>query len=563
MTAVTARLFARLRPPAGSPVRVRSAGRAVLGVWAALTLVSVWFLWHYRGTVPTGDEWWDVPAAIGSRSLTWDYLWSAANDHRFPLPRLVYAATVRATGGEFRAISVLNGVLLSAAAGAVLLALRARRGGESRLSDVAVPLLLTNLGMWEPLLWNAVLNHVLASALAVLLLVVLSRPGEPTDRRVAVAGLLGLGMIGSGGTGVAYIPGLILWLAWVAVAHRRWTAAVAGAVLAAALVTYFTPDGSPTPRPVRGVPAEQVVRVALQFAAVGLGPVAFRWTPLDPGRWPLLGAAVAGLAVMTAVAVMRNRGRLGGQWAGLLAFAVGVAALAVGLGTARGDDSPTPGYGPRYTTLAAPGLCGIYLAATAVGGRFGRGVTLPLAVAAVVVWGPSFIAARPGAADQKRWLGVMADDVARGMPADFVADRYAAVAGGYADYLADRMADLRAAGVRPFDRLVPARPLAGTPLPVAPVPDDGGIVLPLGEPRAVTGVRVTYTLRGPVRAARVLVGWRAEPDAPFAGRTTAWHSLVAGDRRTTLVWIDDALRDLRLPVPAGCELTVHAVEAVR
>lgn len=39
------------------------ATETAAAVWATLTAVAVRFAWHYPGTVPSGDEWRDVPVA--------------------------------------------------------------------------------------------------------------------------------------------------------------------------------------------------------------------------------------------------------------------------------------------------------------------------------------------------------------------------------------------------------------------------------------------------------------------------------------------------------------------
>ena len=536
-------------------------GTVVAVGWALLTTAAVWFAWHFRGTVPSGDEWWDVPVAVGEFPLTLNYLWGATNDHRCPLSRLLYAGIMRATGYEVRAIAVTNVVLLSAAAAAIVLAFRNRRG-RSSIADLAAPLVLLNVGMWEPYLWNAQFHLALGTTLAVVVLLVTTGcDSSPRTRTLLAVTALGVGLVGCGGAGLPYVPAIAGWIAWVGfTAWRTDTCATAALAVGLALAlgglvaAYFIPDGSVPPNPSRGLSPGRIAQVALQFVAVGFGPVGFRWMPGDPAAWPLLGAVTASIIAAVAASIAWNYRRIGtAPVAGLLCVLAGFAALAVGLAASRGGDSPAPGYGPRYTVLAAVGLCWLTFAAATLGGRGGRTVGWVVAVFAAAVWVPSFAAARVGALDQKRWLNELAADVRAGVPVDFVADRYSATAGGFTQYFADRMLGLRAAGAKPFDRLKSPQSFAEIPVnTVAIRAVDGGIEVDLGGRRPAKGLKVRYSFRDARTVTRVLVSWESD------GRVSRWHSFRAGDDNTALIWVDAEVRRVRFHVTLGSELTVHS-----
>jgi hypothetical protein len=526
--------------------------------WALLSVAAVWFAWHFRGPVPSGDEWWDVPVADGEFPLTLGYLWGATNDHRCPLSRLLYYAIHWATGFEVRAIAVANVLLLSGAAAALMLTLRARRGWSSPV-DLAAPFALLNVGMWEPFLWNAQFHLALGTTLALVVLVVTTGCDSPPSRRTlgVVAGL-GVLLVGCGGAGLPYVPAVAGWLGWAGFfswrAGRRGVAALAvvlAAGLAGLVAAYFVPDGSVPPNPSRGLAPSRILQVALQFVAVGFGPVGFRWLPGDPAAYPILGAITSVAITAVAAAGLWNHKRIGvAPVAGLLCVLAGFAAIALGLAASRGGDSPAPGYGPRYTVLAVVGVCWLSFAAATLGGRWGRIVGWAVAAFAAAVWTPSFVAARVGALDQKRWLNEMAADVRAGMPVDFVADKYSATAGGFTEYFADRMLGLRAAGVKPFDRLKSPRTFAEVPVnAAATTAANGWTECDLGGARPVKGLRVRYSFRDTRTVSRVMVECGA----------ARWHSFRAGADNTALIWVDGEADLVRFYPPPGSALEVRGV----
>ncbi|HEX3151999.1 MAG TPA: hypothetical protein VHR66_28255, partial [Gemmataceae bacterium] len=101
------------------------------------------------------------------------WLWELHNEHRFPLPRLIYLGLFRLTGDLRTGCYVsLLGISL-VAAGLMRLARRIR--GQASLADAVFPLLLMHVGQDENLYMGYQLAFMLTAALAAGLLAVIVR----------------------------------------------------------------------------------------------------------------------------------------------------------------------------------------------------------------------------------------------------------------------------------------------------------------------------------------------------------------------------------------------------
>ena len=212
------------------------------------------------------------------------WLWSQNNEHRLPLPRLIYWILLEITG-DFRSGMVLNVVLLSLLAIAMAGAARAMRGGRSSYADVIFPIVLLHLGNWANLMWGWQLQFVCSTALAGLLLaVVVAKPGpvEPRAGLVAAACLVLLPL--SGANGLIVAAPMALWLAAHGVVHfrnpgdgtsrRLGIALLVAAGLSLTLIGVYFIGYAPQP----GSPARpnlgQFISTAAMFVAYAFGPAA-------------------------------------------------------------------------------------------------------------------------------------------------------------------------------------------------------------------------------------------------------------------------------------------------
>ena len=168
-----------LRWPRAPDARVRVL---VWAVWLA-TFVSALVLVVANGRdVPVHEDWTVAPAMTGHQDNFLGWLWSQNNEHRVPVPRLVYLGLLK-LWPDFRVGMVFNVVLLAAIAAAFIIFLHRVRG-RSRWTDAFFPIVFLNLGNWENMGWGWQLQFVVATALVCGLLMGIasrasSRPGGP------------------------------------------------------------------------------------------------------------------------------------------------------------------------------------------------------------------------------------------------------------------------------------------------------------------------------------------------------------------------------------------------
>ena len=78
--------------------------------------VALWLAWRYALPLPYWDEWLWVPFATGDRPVTLEWLWEPYNEHRLPLPKLIYLAWAALTGMNARVLAILNTLAFGAIA---------------------------------------------------------------------------------------------------------------------------------------------------------------------------------------------------------------------------------------------------------------------------------------------------------------------------------------------------------------------------------------------------------------------------------------------------------------
>lgn len=363
-------------PPTHTPDS-RRRFRAVLGVALAFVpwLFVVHAVWRFGFFYPTGDDWRFVPflEQLAAGDLQLAEVWALNEGHRMPLLRLVLLGLATATRWDLRAPIALSLVLATAAA--LLFGLRAARAFDAagaRGGWLLLPLfslLFFNLNHW--LNWMSG-NQVWAFMIVFFAAAVLSLLTSP-DRgysHVAGAALLALAASLTSAPGLALWPmGLALLLAPARDAERLgmrgrfaviWAAggAVAGFVYLASIRSGASGAVSP------------VVWAKTFVQLIGAAPLVFR--PQFAMLAGLLGLAGAAFLFARASAFQGPRRTASLPFAGLVVFALGVAAL-----VAHGRGAwPGSAFAPRYmtfTNLFWVGLAGLALLwAAPEGGHKGR-----------------------------------------------------------------------------------------------------------------------------------------------------------------------------------------------
>lgn len=305
--------------------------------------------------------------------LSWTSLWSPHNEHRIPLPRLVWYVLYRSTG-DLRPGLALQLATLAVVAFSMIALARCLRGG-ARLADAAFPLLWLNAGNAFNLLSGFQFALTLPTALACAVLVAAAAsPGRLHTRRALLAGLALAGLPLCGGVGMTQVPALAAWAAWSGWRSRRSAnpavraggrVLLASVLLCAALAAVhlwsyrfgFRPSGRP---PLPFSPA-----MAAALIPVGFGPAA---QDLEPASTVLaLGLLVATVALLGRA--FRRTARERARALGLLASIAATIGLALAIATRRSELDWQSGLPAQYVTLTTPLLCAAFYAWELYGAR--------------------------------------------------------------------------------------------------------------------------------------------------------------------------------------------------
>lgn len=342
-----------------------------------IVLFSVWFVMFAQGlvyvsryalTVPYVDEWEFIPVLFGERPAV-PWLWELHNEHRFPLPRILYLGLFWLTQ-DLRAGCVVNLLSISlCAAGLIWLARRVR--GRSSLTDAIFPLMLMHAGQGENLYMGYQMCFMLVTVLACGLLAVIVKTclGACCQVRSAViATALGWLLLTCGAAGLCYGVAASAWVCLLAIAGQMklWQRAMfllSTAITPIYIVQYFQEYHRPSHHPASAGLVESG-RIALEAQAMALGPAAF-------GLWPAIGVGILVAGFWIGVLLWRraiqkpiNVGSIG-----LLLFIAAGGAVAFGIGWGRSGFFRDMGFAWRYCWITFPPIAAAYFTWLLRGGR--------------------------------------------------------------------------------------------------------------------------------------------------------------------------------------------------
>jgi hypothetical protein len=363
----------------------------VYGAWAVMVLQALVFVARYPHAGPIIDEWEFIPALLGEEPF-WPWVWTLHNEHRFPLPRLLYYPLFQLTG-DFRAGCYVT--LAGVAAVALLLIATARRvRGRLHYADAFFPLSLLHVGHWENFRMGYQIVFMMNLAFAAILLrVIVLTNRENLLRRGLEAGLTTLLLLGCGAGGLAFGPFVAVWL--LALAHWFWHARpprrsrVLWLLLLAAAVPvyvwlylqgYHRPAHHADPVKIWGSTSEaawQALRSALQALTMAIGPAAIGLWPVSAVLLFLILFEMALFLVRLLATNVAERPRV----LGLLLYLGAVAFMGFGIGWGRcvfveRDGSPGfMGLSSRYGWITWPWLGAAYFLGLLYGGRRARWIT--------------------------------------------------------------------------------------------------------------------------------------------------------------------------------------------
>lgn len=345
----------------------RSADRRALvlvwGCWLAGLVSALTAVLVSARDVPIHEDWNLVAAMTGHQDHFLSWLWAQNNEHRLPLPKLVYLGLLK-LWPDFRVGMVFNVVLLAAIAAVFMIVVRRVRG-HTRWTDAFFPIAFLNLGNWENMGWGWEMQFVIATALAcgVLLFVASRRPF--TMPRALGLGVCLVGIPLSGATALPFAP-----------------------VVAVALVPRLR---SGSPRGARIVLSASIVLTLMITVVYFVGLRRQSWLPSNPGvfataetgakflamamgagagAWWFVSVLVA-VAFLAGAALFLYRSK-GSETRTLLAFLAGGVALAIEMGYSRAQLVPYYGMPDRYALIAVPAFCCVYVAFDRYGPRTWR-----------------------------------------------------------------------------------------------------------------------------------------------------------------------------------------------
>jgi hypothetical protein len=570
---------------ADAPARTRAEASRWGGVvawttWLGSLAAALWFVGRYASNVPSWDDWDMIPTLTRFQPVTWEWLWSQHNEHRVPLPRLVFLALDRIFGIDMR-VTMVADVLLMAGVAAALLLVVARVRGRLRPTDLFLPLVLLSLGQAANLLWGWQLQFFASAALAGVALAAIALTGPVAPATTAtIVGLCALLLPLCGANGLGMAPALAAWPLALALLPERWTGTpearrhpvLLGLGVTALLLSaiYFV-GWERVPYHPRSRGVGHTLITGVKFLTIGLGPVASKVWPASG----LVTLAVIGGALWRLATVGRDQPAERAQALGLACHLGALGALALGLGLGR------EGFEQRYDTLAAPVWCALYLIWVLYPGRRGRLVAPGLAVAAVAaLWGNT-AHGLAYAGELRHQLGGFERDLAAGVPLPGLLHRYGPWLHPHQDMPARYLPMLRSAGVSPYTALRTDTGYAVVPVALEPVTVAGltwrgraaridsthsAVVFALPAERMVSGLRLRYrfqsdhgalpyvALRWKPTAQPTFDGSRFYKFSPTGDRANwtrgTWDAI--GDSATTLtVWTEDTMAQVQVGLDGG------------
>ncbi|MCE9594037.1 MAG: hypothetical protein K8S98_07585 [Planctomycetes bacterium] len=342
-----------------------------LAAWASCHI----YVATYASRMPFQDDLEFVPALQPSSTepSTFAWWWAQANEHRIPLPRLIYVGLLKTTH-DFRSGMHFQVVAQALLALGLVLFVRKLRGSTS-FADALFPLLLLQWGNGENFLLGMQITTSVPTALVCTFLMLgLASAGRPNGRASSAMGACLFLLPLNGGFGLMQAPALLAWSVYAATtqlrsnepATRKSGLAFAVAVFAtcALIVGYFVGFEFPYNHH-RTSDVAAIARAALGLLALNFGPMV-RDVPIPAMLATLVfGGAAAWFALRGLRGTTEERVRASLCLATMLCTCT----IALAIGVSRAIDGPQVGMAARYSTLPTPFFVAAFLALTLFASR--------------------------------------------------------------------------------------------------------------------------------------------------------------------------------------------------
>jgi hypothetical protein len=340
----------------------------VWSVWLIILTAMLGLAVSYTVNIPWADEWDYASVLGGARPISFALLWEQHNEHRVPLPKLIWFLSLRLSHYNFRALSFFH-ILAFAGLSAGLVVYAKFVRGWTAYSDAFFPLLVLNPAHYQNLLWAWQIAFILPVLLiGVLLLVIVRtivRDNSFTWKSIVIASACLILLPLCGAVGLVFGPVLSLWVGYVALSHwesperlsRHKRLLLLAAVCIVILLAVLYLHGLEKPQQIPPTPGFAAsLRASLEFLSGSFG--------FHAGlAWPSIGLAMlililASAAIVLTAVVRQTQARLSSI--GFLLFLGAGCLLALSIGVGRAGFGVGAGLQPRYVTLALPALLCVY-----------------------------------------------------------------------------------------------------------------------------------------------------------------------------------------------------------
>jgi hypothetical protein len=336
----------------------------VWAIWLVMLFFAAICIILYGRNIPIAEDWLMVKPLTGNEPNFIKWLWHQNNEHRIPLPKLIYLFFLKITNGDFRCGMFVNVFFIGLLTAILIKVFNHIRGGKTEYTDAFFPIIFLHIGNWPNLFWSWQIGFVLPTVLTCLLIMIIIQYSNLLSLRLAiVASICLISLPLCGANGLIYLLPLIPWLAYEGYLHVRGhepgaSRKVGYLLLAAILLTiliviiyfigYIRPWWNP-PSP----NLTATLKTGAKFLALAFGPSASI-------SWHLSTAIVLILVITSTIlllfVIIKTKGRELQRAIGLLFFMGASLVFALAMGWGRAALVPTLGLPIRYVLLAIPTL---------------------------------------------------------------------------------------------------------------------------------------------------------------------------------------------------------------
>ncbi len=334
----------------------------VWGTWVIMLLAAILCIILYGRNIPLAEDWLMVKPLTGNEPNFGSWLWQQNNEHRIPLPKLIYLFFLKIANGDFRSGMVLNVLSLGLLSAFLIKAFQYIRGGKTNYTDTFFPIAFLHIGNWPNLFWSWQFTFVFPTLLTCFFIVMITQYTILLNLRLAViASICLIALPLCGANGLIYLLPALPWLAYEGFLHFRSKEAGANRKIGLLLFTaigitllivgtyfigYIRPYWNP---PSPNMTATLIT--GAKFMAMAFGPGVII-------SWKISVAAILILVIATTLlllfAVIKSKGREFQRAMGLLFFMGASLIFALAIGWGRAALVPTFGLPIRYVLLAIP-----------------------------------------------------------------------------------------------------------------------------------------------------------------------------------------------------------------